>query len=941
MLLTLLYLYQHWKLRSITLKLLSHLDDSIVFYTFAEEGNVLSLVPFSSELCTNQSAAQIRDIILFTNCQRGVTVYPKQNIHLAAWITFPSTSHVIPFPFTSDESRCGDIPFNIYLLIETDVIPSVMGGNRMTMIEQFGKLIAWKVDTRISILLHSNENQFANLVVNTFLKNCFLINSKLPLIRIQSVTTSGSPQPFDAVKTVLPKDSYQAPRSTVPDIHWEKHINDLKKLSIFASQAAEYEYNKNRTEGKTGIAKPDLIQSTRKSELETHLSPNNSPNVSDLVKTVTSPRTTPRTSPLKAIAEVIPEEQSPIHTAICAKDQTSDPVPPTIETDKVRPKLVRSKGSMLKYAKPPNILVYSDSTVSRDCVIATLKEIVKENSYTIYALTPHQAKSKHWIDNTTLLVVCGYVSQDIGDSFTQYFLNGGYMMSVCSDLLHTILPTFRSHAEVREHELVQFSYGRWQKVKMMHHIFCYQPSPIKKHFSTDSEDHLSDQKPNSSAKVCSKRSVELCDQQKVIHNLQVQILGTEETWNTPSLLLATDPINSGVAIFSQVHLEANPNSYEQDEAKYGVLMQYEQARIEILTDLLTTHLKIKVQELPKKAKIQSEAYANGYFLGDHKVKYLLLDGLRTKMTEPNVIQTSKLKLTFCPRGTEPPKATAQLLPILVDACPEKFSTVDYFMTLSTEKIGRLALYSPVMTSSMDVLSNTIFDHGLVVIPLRQTAGKGRNDNQWLSPEGCGLFSMQLHIGLETHLGRTVSMIQHLLATAIVNAILSQDGYENLDLGIKWPNDIYAKNTKIGGIIVNSHMNANAIICNIGVGINLSNSTPTICINDLINEYNLKNGSSLSNLSLEKALALIFNEIERLIDTVQSGNLQQFLDLYYQHWLHSSAKVTVIDAKGSSKTATVVGIDEFGFLVVETTKGILTVHPDGNSFDMLQGLIIPK
>lgn len=37
--------------------------------------------------------------------------------------------------------------------------------------------------------------------------------------------------------------------------------------------------------------------------------------------------------------------------------------------------------------------------------------------------------------------------------------------------------------------------------------------------------------------------------------------------------------------------------------------------------------------------------------------------------------------------------------------------------------------------------------------------------------------MQLHIDLDSQLGRTVSMIQHLLATAIVNAILSQDGYE--------------------------------------------------------------------------------------------------------------------------------------------------------------------
>lgn len=49
------------------------------------------------------------------------------------------------------------------------------------------------------------------------------------------------------------------------------------------------------------------------------------------------------------------------------------------------------------------------------------------------------------------------------------------------------------------------------------------------------------------------------------------------------------------------------------------------------------------------------------------------------MKEPNVIQNSKLKLTFCARGKDPPQATAQHLPILVDSCPENFSTVDYFI----------------------------------------------------------------------------------------------------------------------------------------------------------------------------------------------------------------------------------------------------------------------
>lgn len=41
-------------------------------------------------------------------------------------------------------------------------------------------------------------------------------------------------------------------------------------------------------------------------------------------------------------------------------------------------------------------------------------------------------------------------------------------------------------------------------------------------------------------------------------------------------------------------------------------------------------------------------------------------------------------------------------------------------------------------------------------------------------------------------------------------------------------------------------------------------------------------------------------------------------------------------------AWIVGIDDSGFLQVqEEGKDVVTVHPDGNSFDMLKNLLIPK
>lgn len=49
--------------------------------------------------------------------------------------------------------------------------------------------------------------------------------------------------------------------------------------------------------------------------------------------------------------------------------------------------------------------------------------------------------------------------------------------------------------------------------------------------------------------------------------------------------------------------------------------------------------------------------------------------------------------------------------------------------------------------------------------------------QWLSPEGCLMFSLQLHIPLSSPLGQRVPLIQHLIVVGIVNGILNIEGYE--------------------------------------------------------------------------------------------------------------------------------------------------------------------
>jgi biotin--protein ligase len=87
------------------------------------------------------------------------------------------------------------------------------------------------------------------------------------------------------------------------------------------------------------------------------------------------------------------------------------------------------------------------------------------------------------------------------------------------------------------------------------------------------------------------------------------------------------------------------------------------------------------------------------------------------------------------------------------------------------------IYSQVMTSSMDVLTGVTLQHGLAVVACQQTNGVGRSENVWLSPEGCTMFSMQLHIPLTSYLGQHTSLLQHIVALAVVSAVCNLPGYQ--------------------------------------------------------------------------------------------------------------------------------------------------------------------
>jgi BirA family biotin operon repressor/biotin-[acetyl-CoA-carboxylase] ligase len=94
----------------------------------------------------------------------------------------------------------------------------------------------------------------------------------------------------------------------------------------------------------------------------------------------------------------------------------------------------------------------------------------------------------------------------------------------------------------------------------------------------------------------------------------------------------------------------------------------------------------------------------------------------------------------------------------------------------------------------------------------QSAGRGQSDRIWQSPVGNLYLSLLTHLPLQLD-GR--------LALEVGLALVKMSILKDLDLSIKWPNDLYAAGAKWGGILIepiHSHnMQHGAII---GVGINL-------------------------------------------------------------------------------------------------------------------------
>ncbi|KAL8144513.1 hypothetical protein V2J09_017545 [Rumex salicifolius] len=257
----------------------------------------------------------------------------------------------------------------------------------------------------------------------------------------------------------------------------------------------------------------------------------------------------------------------------------------------------------------------------------------------------------------------------------------------------------------------------------------------------------------------------------------------------------------------------------------------------------------------------------------------------------------------------------------------------YMNSLLTARFGRFLIWSLRLTSTHDVVSKKFCELpiGSVCVADFQIKGRGRSSNVWESPKGCLLFSYTIQM----EDGKIVPLLQYVVSLAITEAIKDvcvRKGLPQLNVTVKWPNDLYLDGLKVGGILCTSTYTSKKFNVSVGIDLNVDNRQPTTCLNACLQVLT----KSTCHLQREEVMASFFNKFESLFDIFLNQGFQALEELYYKTWLHSGQRVIVKDTAEGQSMNSVVAIQALtpsGYLLAVSDDGqTCELHPDGNRYD---------
>jgi BirA family biotin operon repressor/biotin-[acetyl-CoA-carboxylase] ligase len=233
----------------------------------------------------------------------------------------------------------------------------------------------------------------------------------------------------------------------------------------------------------------------------------------------------------------------------------------------------------------------------------------------------------------------------------------------------------------------------------------------------------------------------------------------------------------------------------------------------------------------------------------------------------------------------------------------------YKISEEIQFIGKQVIFLPKCRSTNDIaaemLNKGVLSEGSIIITDHQYAGRGQRGNVWNSEANKNLtFSVVLKPSFI--LPRDNFYLNIISSLSIIEA-LQQPGFESFK--IKWPNDIFYKNHKIGGILIENNIQSGKIENSIvGIGLNV-NQTDF----DEIPQATSLNAIFKKTVNINDMLNRIILQFEKTYFKLKDNHLQDLKKRYTTnlYWINEAHTFrSSITFMGE-----IMGIDDYGRLEV--------------------------
>lgn len=242
---------------------------------------------------------------------------------------------------------------------------------------------------------------------------------------------------------------------------------------------------------------------------------------------------------------------------------------------------------------------------------------------------------------------------------------------------------------------------------------------------------------------------------------------------------------------------------------------------------------------------------------------------------------------------------------------------NFSTSLMTEHIGQNAIFYQEVSSTQDVAKQLVSlgaVEGTLVVSDRQTKGRGRMERNWHSPGGKGIWASLIirpRLPLEQAPQFTL-----LTAVAICQAI---EKIADVQMKIKWPNDLLFNGKKICGILtemINRQYEIDAIVIGFGVNINHEASDFPPDLVDKATSLSLITKKHWDRGHLLRAICEQFEKLYKIY--VQSGFAP--IKILWESYATSIGKRITARTVAGTFEGEAIGIDPQGVLLLKLDDG---------------------